>query len=107
MHNYRRATGEHQTGADLHNAPRIRGRDDFSVRLFNRRQLLPKYFATQLGMLKIIDARSTTAIFRSAKRDQFNARNRLEQVERLAADALRMQQVTGRVVSDSLADWDR
>ena len=80
---------------------RVRGDDHVGARVGDVGDLPAAELSGHLRLDQIEDAGAAAADLGVGKRDEREAGNRLEQLTRLAADALRVRQVTGVVIGDA------
>src|SRR5262245_48098789 len=87
-----------EPGAELHQTPGVAARDDLGRRLSQLLELGFEHGARHLGLQYGEQAGAAAALRRPLDGDELEQRNRREQPEGLGADALRVQQMTWRIV---------
>ena len=88
------------TGADLHEAPRIPGRDELDASGRDVTQLGREHRVRRVGLDEIVNPGGATTVFRAFQGRELERRNGTENCERWIDDALCVEKVTWRVVCD-------
>ena len=90
-----------QSGANLHQAARIPRRDEVGPGRRDVAQLRRKYGIRRIRLNEIVNARGAAAVFRALEWNKFELWNRAEHGEWCRGDALRVQQMTWRIIRNS------
>ena len=92
--------GAKQPRADLHEAARIAGGDELRGGGGDVLQLALEHDVGHVRLHEVVDAGASAADIALVERHQLELGNCPQHVERRSGDALRVQQMTGRVVRD-------
>src|SRR6478672_6640095 len=105
MNRSRGYLGTDQSGTDLHETARIPRRYPARAGVANVGQLWREHRVRGLRLDQIVDSRAAAALIGIVERHEIETRNSGENGERRQGHALRVLQMTGRVVCDS--NWKR